>query len=253
MKLLSWNVNGLRAVWKQGFAAWVEAEAPDLVALQEIKARPTDLPGPWPSGYTAWWNSAEKPGYSGTLILTRDVPRCVTHGIGVPEGDAEGRVMTAEFDDFFLVNVYTPNAKRDLARLDFRVRVWDPAFRAHLQRLDAVKPVVFCGDLNVAHEEIDIANARGNRGNSGFTDEERAEFSAHLAAGFVDTFRDRHPDQRGAYSWWSYLGQARAKNVGWRIDYIGISARWRDRVEQAFILPGVRGSDHCPVGVVLGR
>ena len=253
MKLVSWNVNGLRAVWKNGFAAWVAAEEADVIALQEVKARPGDFKGDWPAGYTAWWNSAERPGYRGTLILTKEAPRAVSCGIGVAEGDAEGRVQTAEFEDFFLVNVYTPNARRDLSRLPFRVGVWDPAFRDHLQQLDSRKPVLFCGDLNVAHQEIDIANARGNRGNSGFTDEERAEFTAHLAAGFVDTYRDRHPEYKGGYSWWSYMGRAREKNVGWRIDYFGISARWRERVEDAFIRPEVRGSDHCPVGVVIRR
>lgn len=253
MKLVSWNVNGLRAVWKKGFSGWLESEQADVVAVQEIKARPEDFAEPWPAGYAAWWNPAVRPGYSGTLLLTRVPPVSVTTGIGVAEGDAEGRVQTAEFDDFYLVNVYTPNARRDLSRLDFRVRVWDPAFREHLLRLDSRKPVLFCGDLNVAHEEIDIANARGNRGNSGFTDEERAEFSAHLAAGFVDTFRAGNPGLAGAYSWWSYMGRAREKNVGWRIDYFGVSARWRDRIDEAFIRPEVRGSDHCPVGVVLRR
>ena len=251
MRLLSWNVNGLRAVLGKGFFQFLEAADADVVCLQEIKARPDQVEWLLPPGYTAYWNAAEKPGYSGTLTLSRRMPNNLTSGIGHAVGDAEGLVQTVEFADFFLVNVYTPNSGNGLARLDFRTREWDPAFREHCVRLAAKKPVVFCGDLNVAHEEIDLANPKTNRKNAGFTDVERASFSEHLAAGFFDSFRTLHPDEPSHYSWWSYRAGARKRNVGWRIDYFCLSESLRPRLANAFIWPHVTGSDHCPVGLEL--
>ncbi len=251
MRLLSWNVNGLRAVLGKGFPEFLNKSGADILCLQEIKARPDQVDLELPEGYRVYWNPALKPGYSGTLTLSRVEPLNVREGIGLPEGDAEGRVQTLEFRDFYLVNVYTPNSGNALARLGFRTREWDPAFRAHCSRLAESKPVVFCGDLNVAHEEIDLANPKTNRKNAGFTDEERAGFSAHLAAGFFDSFRSLHPDEPRHYSWWSYRAGARARNVGWRIDYFCLSEALRPRLKDAFIWPQVMGSDHCPVGVEL--
>lgn len=247
MKLVSWNVNGLRAVLKKGFTDWLDAEQPDLVCLQEVKARPEQLPTDWAAGYTAHWFPAEKPGYAGVLTLAKDAPGQVIRGIGEPTGDAEGRVLTLGFAEFYLVNVYTPNAQNELRRLAYRTEVWDPAFRAHCQRLAEDKPVIFCGDLNVAHTEIDLARPQANRQSAGFTDAERAGFTAHLEAGFVDTFRHFHPDAPGHYSWWSYRGGARRRNVGWRLDYFCVSEGALDRVRAAAIQSAVMGSDHCPV------
>lgn len=251
MRLVSWNVNGLRAVLKKGFTDFLASADADVVCLQEIKATPEQVEWELPAGYTAYWNPATKLGYSGTLTLARKPPVNLTTGIGLAQGDGEGRVQTLEFADFFLVNVYTPNAGRGLIRLEFRTLEWDPAFREHCTRLAAIKPVFFCGDLNVAHHEIDLANPRTNRKTAGFTEEERAEFTKHLDAGFIDTFRSRHPDEPARYSWWSYRAGARKRNVGWRIDYVCATPEADARVRNAFIWPEVQGSDHCPVGVDL--
>lgn len=251
MKIVSWNINGLRAVLTKGLQEWLTKENADVFCFQEIKALPEQV-ADWsiPEGYEAFWNPAEKKGYSGTLVLTKSSPDNYTAGIDEPVGDAEGRVQTLEFPDFHLVNVYTPNAKGDLSRLTYRTETWDPAFRAHCQRLAQVKPVVFCGDLNVAHNEIDLANPKSNRRSAGFTDEERQSFSEHLDAGFVDTFRIFNQEP-GNYSWWSYRGGARSRNVGWRIDYVCVSTALSPAVNTALIHPEVMGSDHCPVSIDL--
>lgn len=250
MKVVSWNVNGLRAVLGKGFLDWLGANRPDVLCLQEIKAHAGDLQHvEWPTGYRVVWNPAEKRGYSGTGLILR-VEGEVVPGIGEPEGDAEGRVQTLELADCFIVNCYTPNAQRELTRLEFRTQVWDPAFRAHVSLLAKRKPVLFCGDLNCAHTEDDIARPKANRGNSGFTDVERANFSALLGAGFVDSWRHFHPSGNGHYTWWSYMGSSRAKNIGWRIDYACVSRGSEAGLREAFIQPEVTGSDHCPIGVV---
>lgn len=229
----------------------MDSMAPDVLCLQEIKARPEQVPDLWLAAWPyAVWNPAERPGYSGTLILSRTEPLSLTKGIGVPEMDTEGRVCTAEYGDFFLVCCYTPNSQDGLARLPFRMQ-WDKAFRDYVSALATKKPVVFCGDLNVAHEEIDIARPDTNHFSAGFSDEERAGFSGLLAAGFADTFRRLHPDERDRYSWWSFRGGARARNVGWRIDYFCVSESLMPRVEAAEIHPDIMGSDHCPVSLVL--
>lgn len=251
MKLVSWNVNGIRAALGKGMAEKIDALAPDVLCLQEIKARPEQVSDLWLASWPhAVWNPAERPGYSGTLILSRTQPLSLTKGIGVPEMDTEGRVCTAEYADFFLVCCYTPNSQDGLARLPFRMQ-WDKAFRDYVGTLATKKPVVFCGDLNVAHEEIDIARPDTNHFSAGFSDEERAGFSELLAAGFADTFRRLHPDERDRYSWWSFRGGARARNVGWRIDYFCVSENLLPRVEAAEIHPDIMGSDHCPVSLVL--
>lgn len=250
VKLISWNVNGLRAVLRKNFLPFLEATQPDILCLQETKCAPGDVDQLWPHGYATHWNAAEKKGYSGTAIFTRQRPLRVTPGIGVPEHDREGRVLAAEYADFFLVNVYVPNSKRELTRLAYRQQ-WDRDFLRFLKQLERRKPVVFCGDLNVAHTEIDLANPKANVKNHGFTPEERAGFSAFVAAGFVDTFREFEPGG-GHYTWWSQMSNARARNVGWRIDYFLISAALRPRLKRAFILPDVTGSDHCPVAIELG-
>ncbi len=249
MKLISWNVNGLRAILRRGFHEWLETENPDVLCLQETRCTPDEVEQLWPAAYTTYWNCAQKKGYSGTAIFTKARPLNVTRGIGVARHDREGRVLTAEFGDFFLVDVYVPNSQRDLARLPYR-RQWDRAFLRYLQSLDARKPVVFCGDLNVAHTELDLANPKGNVKNHGFTPAERAGFSAMVKAGFVDTFREFEKGG-GHYSWWSQMANARARNVGWRIDYFLVSASLRTRLKSAFIRPHVTGSDHCPVGIEL--
>ncbi len=246
MKFVSWNVNGLRACLGKGFLDSVRSLNPDALCLQEIKMfagqAEIDLPE-----YTEYWNSAERAGYSGTAVFTKTPPLSVAYGIGVEEHDHEGRVITLEFDSFYLVTVYTPNAKQELERLDYRM-VWEDAFRAYLKGLDEKKPVVVCGDMNVAHEEIDLKNPKTNRGNAGFTDEERGKMTELLAAGFCDTYRTLHPDETG-YSWWSYRFHAREKNVGWRIDYFLVSERLMPQVKAAAIHPEIFGSDHCPVSV----
>ncbi len=249
MKLVSWNVNGIRSVLSKGFHDFVGAAQADVICLQETKAREEQV-GAIFEDYQAFWNSAERPGYSGTAILTKKAPLDVRHGIGRDEHDKEGRVITAEFADFFLVNVYVPNSGRELVRLDYRTKAWGPDFLKFLQELEKTKPVVFCGDLNVAHKEIDLARPKANVKNAGFTPAERANFDTYIAAGFLDTFRELEP-AGGHYSWWSYMGSARAKNVGWRIDYFCISPSLRPRLKEAFIWPHVMGSDHCPVGIVL--
>ena len=248
MLLCSWNVNGLRAVLKTTLPGFLETHSPDVLCLQEIKATEAQAAGLWSHGYHAHWNPAERPGYSGTLTLTKTPVLSVTRGVGVPEGDCEGRVITTEFPDFFLVNVYTPNAKGDLSRLKFRHKLWDPAFLEHCSRLRDRKPVLFCGDLNVAHTELDLARPKDNVGYAGFTDEEREGFAKMLEAGFHDTFR-HFKKEGGHYSWWTYRAGARERNIGWRIDYFLADNDLRKRLHHAEILPHVTGSDHCPVTV----
>jgi exodeoxyribonuclease-3 len=250
MKLISWNVNGLRACENKGFSDIFREMDADFFCLQETKMQPRQLDISFP-GYESYWNSAEKKGYSGTAIFTRHKPLSVTYGMGIDEHDHEGRVITLEMNDFFLVCCYTPNAQDGLRRLDYRMQ-WDDDFRRYLMHLDEQKPVVLCGDLNVAHEEIDIKNPKTNRRNAGFTDEERQQFTKLLASGFSDTFRTLHPDQV-TYSWWSYRFQARQKNAGWRIDYFVVSQRLMDRVTAASIHTDILGSDHCPVELLLSE
>ena len=249
MKLISWNVNGLRACLGKGFLDFFHQADADVVCLQETKLRPHQIELELP-GYHQYWNSAEKKGYSGTAVFTRKEPLSVTYGIGMPEHDTEGRVITAEYEDFFLVCCYTPNAQRELTRLAYRME-WEDAFRAYLKGLDGQKPVILCGDLNVAHQDIDLKNFKSNRGNAGFTDEERGKMTELLSAGFTDTFRWLYPEVTGAYSWWSYMYHAREKNAGWRIDYFIVSDRLRERIADSRILPEVMGSDHCPVELEL--
>ena len=245
MKLISWNVNGLRAAVTKGFMESFEKLDADMFCLQETKLQPHQIELELP-GYEQYWNSAVKKGYSGTAIFTRHKPIQVTNGIGIEEHDQEGRVITAEFESFYLVTCYTPNSQRELARLAYRM-TWEDAFRQYLLELDAKKPVILCGDLNVAHEEIDLKNPKTNRKNAGFTDEERAKMTELLGAGFTDTFRKLYPDVTDAYSWWSYMGKARDRNVGWRIDYFITSGRLDDKIVEARIHPDIFGSDHCPV------
>lgn len=247
MKLISWNVNGLRACVEKGFREAFAALDADVVCLQETKLQAGQLDLAF-EGYESFWNYAEKKGYSGTAVFTRRQPVAVSYGLGLPEHDHEGRVVTLDFDTFRLVTVYTPNSQDGLRRLDYRM-AWDDAFRAYVQRLDEEKPVVICGDLNVAHREIDLKNPKTNRRNAGFTDEERAKFGELLEAGFVDTFRHFYPTLEGAYSWWSYRFRAREKNAGWRIDYFLASARLTPRMTGASIHTEIFGSDHCPVEV----
>ena len=248
MKLISWNVNGIRACLKWGFADAFAAFDADVVCLQETKAEAAQVDTSLflPQGYNAYWNSARKKGYAGTAVFTRVEPLDVSFGLGLEEHDQEGRVVTAEFEDFYLVNVYVPNSRDGLVRLPYRME-WEDAFRAYLLGLDAKKPVVVCGDMNVAHEEIDLARPKTNHFNAGFTDEERGKMTELLAAGFVDTFRYFYPDKRDMYSWWSYRGGARDRNVGWRIDYFIASKRFTSRLARAGILADVHGADHCPV------
>ena len=249
MKFISWNVNGLRACVGKGFLDTFKELDADFFCLQETKLQEgqiqLDLPG-----YEQYWCYAEKKGYSGTAIFTKHTPLSVTNGIGVAELDTEGRVITLEYDNFYLVTCYTPNAQRGLARLDHRMK-WEDAFRAYLSELDSKKPVILCGDLNVAHQEIDLKNPSSNRGNAGFSDEERGAFTQLLASGFTDSFRHLYPDKTGAYSWWSYMFNARANNAGWRIDYFVVSDRLADAIKDATIHPDYLGSDHCPVGLIL--
>ena len=251
MKLISWNVNGIRAALKKGFLDFVEAEGADIVCVQETRASPDVVEVEWPAGYGAHWNWAEKKGYSGTLILSRTEPLSLTRGIGVAEHDREGRVLTAEFADFFLVNVYVPNSQRELTRLDYRQQ-WDRDFLKHLKALERTKPVIFCGDLNVAHTEIDLARPKDNVRNHGFTIEERTGFGALVEAGFVDTFREFEKGG-GHYTWWSQMNNARSRNIGWRIDYFLASSALRPRLKSARIYPHITGSDHCPVGLELKK
>ena len=245
MKLISWNVNGLRAVMKKNFHEFVEAEDPDILCIQETKMQEGQADVGLP-GYHQYWCSAEKKGYSGTLTLTKEEPLSVSTGMGIEEHDHEGRIVTLEFDKFYSVNVYVPNSQNELARLSYRME-WEDAFRAYVKKLEEKKPVIICGDMNVAHEEIDIKNAAANRRNAGFTDEERGKMTELLGAGFIDTFRYFYPDTTGVYSWWSYRFNARANNAGWRIDYFLTSASLEKDLKDAKILTDVTGSDHCPV------
>ena len=249
MKLISWNVNVLRACIKKGFFDYFQRADADIFCLQETKMQPGQAEIETP-GYFQFWNSAEKKGYSGTAVFSKREPLSVAYDIGDPAHVGEGRSITLEFPAFYLVTVYTPNAQEGLARLPYRME-WEDAFRDYLQGLDARKPVVVCGDMNVAHEEIDLKNPKTNRGSAGFSDEEREKMTQLLAAGFTDTFRCLHPDLTGAYSWWSYRFKAREKNAGWRIDYFLVSDRLRDRIEKAEIFSEIHGSDHCPVGLTL--
>ena len=249
MKLISWNVNGLRAAVTKGFIDSFNELDADIFCLQETKLQPHQIELELP-GYEQFWNSAVKKGYSGTAVFTRIKPIAVTNGIGIEEHDQEGRVITAEYDNFYLVCCYTPNSQRELARLDYRM-TWEDAFRAYLLELDKKKPVILCGDLNVAHNEIDLKNPKTNRKNAGFSDEERAKMTELLESGFTDTFRYLYPDAVDEYSWWSYMGKARERNVGWRIDYFLVSNSIADKIQEAKIHADIFGSDHCPVELVI--
>ena len=247
MRFISWNVNGLRAVRKKGFDDIFLSLNADFFCIQETKLQEGQIDIDFP-GYESYWCYAEKKRYSGTAIFTKHTPLSVSYNIGIEEHGTEGRTITLEYEDFYLVCVYTPNAQDGLKRLDYRMS-WEDAFREYLCSLDKLKPIIVCGDMNVAHEEIDLKNAKANVGNPGFSDEERAKFTELLAAGFTDSFRYLYPDRRDAYSWWSYRAAARERNVGWRIDYFVVSDRLRDNIKDAYILPEITGSDHCPVGL----
>ncbi len=249
MKLISWNVNGLRACVNKGFKDFLAVADADIFCVQETKMQREQAEFVF-DGYEEYWNSAEKKGYSGTAVFSRKKPLSVAYGLGIEEHDREGRVITAEYKDFYLINVYTPNAQRELTRLSYRM-VWEDEFRKYAAGLDRKKPVIICGDLNVAHNEIDLKNYKTNVGNAGFTYEERGKMTELLKAGFVDSFRYLYPDREGAYSWWSYMFKAREKNAGWRIDYFIVSEKLAGRIEDAVIYPEVMGSDHCPVGLIL--
>ncbi|MBC1833798.1 exodeoxyribonuclease III [Listeria seeligeri] len=249
MKLISWNVNGLRAAVKKGFLEYFDSVDADIFCLQETKLQAGQIDLDLPA-YKDYWNYAVKKGYSGTAIFTKKEPLSVQYGLGMEEHDTEGRVITLEFEKFYMVTVYTPNSQAELKRLDYRM-TFEDAILAYVKKLDETKPVVLCGDLNVAHEEIDLKNPKTNRKNAGFSDEERAKFTAFLEAGFVDSFRYFYPDLEGAYSWWSYRMNARARNTGWRIDYFIVSERLKDNLVDAKIHPDVLGSDHCPVELEL--
>lgn len=249
MKFISWNVNGLRACVGKGFTDFLLAQDADIFCVQETKLQEGQINLELP-GYHQYWNYAEKKGYSGTAIFTKYEPVSVFYGIGIEEHDHEGRVITLEYPDYYFITVYTPNSQNELARLDYRMH-WEEDFLAYLKKLEEKKPVIFCGDLNVAHREIDLKNPKTNRMNAGFTDEERAKFTMLTEAGFVDTFRYFYPDLEGAYSWWSYRFNARAKNAGWRIDYFLVSEILKDKLEDAVIYKDIQGSDHCPVGLLI--
>ncbi len=249
MKLVSWNVNGLRACMTKGFAETFAALDADVFCIQESKLQEGQIDVDFP-GYEQYWNYAERKGYSGTAVFTRRHPLSVSYGIGIPEHDTEGRVITLEFEDIYFVTVYTPNSGQELKRLEYR-QGWDDAFLAYLKKLEEKKPVVFCGDLNVAHQEIDLKNPKTNHHNAGFTDEERGKFTHLLESGFVDTWRYFNPDTKDVYSWWSYRFRAREKNAGWRIDYFCVSESLKDRLVSADIHTSITGSDHCPVELVI--
>lgn len=249
MKLVSWNVNGLRACIKKDFYASVEAMDPDILCLQETKLQEGQVTLELPEEYHCYWNYAVKKGYSGTALFSRKEPLNVTLGLGIEEHDQEGRVITAEFDDNYVITLYTPNSQDGLKRLDYRME-WEDAFRNYIVELDKIKPVIFCGDLNVAHQEIDLKNPKTNHNNPGFTDQEREKFSVLLDKGFIDSFRYLYPEKE-AYSWWSYRFHAREKNIGWRIDYFVLSQRLKEKVKDAIIYQDIFGSDHCPVGLIL--
>lgn len=246
MKFISWNVNGFRACLGKGFAEFFAEADADFVCLQETKMQEGQAEFA-PDGYFSYWNSAQKKGYSGTAVFTKHEPISVKYGIGIPEHDTEGRAITLEYENFYLLCVYTPNAQRELARLSYRME-WEDALRLYIKELDSKKPVIYCGDLNVAHEEIDLKNPKTNHHSAGFSDEERSKLTELLDAGFADTFRRLYPD-KAEYSWWSYMMKAREKNVGWRIDYFVVSERIMPKVSDSFILGDVMGSDHCPVGM----
>ncbi len=245
MKFVSWNVNGIRACLQKGFEQFFKTVDADIFCIQETKCQPDQVDLNF-DGYKSYWNSAEKKGYSGTAIFTKIEPINVTYGIGIEEHDKEGRVITLEFEKFFMVDIYTPNSKRGLERLEYR-QIWEDEIRKYLLKLNNVKPVIMCGDLNVAHKEIDLKNPKNNRGNAGFTDEERNKMTELLNAGFTDSFRFLYPDKENAYSWWSYMGRAREKNIGWRIDYFIVSKSIEDKIKEASIYSEIMGSDHCPV------
>ncbi|MBT2738464.1 exodeoxyribonuclease III [Bacillus sp. ISL-7] len=245
MKLVSWNVNGLRACVKKGFMDYFNEVDADIFCVQETKLQEGQISLEL-AGYHQYWNYAIKKGYSGTAVFTKKKPLSVRYGVGTDETEGEGRILTLEFDDFFLVNVYTPNSQRDLARINYRLD-WEDRILLHLKELDKLKPVVLCGDLNVAHQEIDLRNPKSNNGNSGFTEEERGKMTTLLAEGFVDSYRHFNPEQEGAYTWWSYMAKVREKNIGWRIDYFIVSERLRERLKNVDIHCNVMGSDHCPV------
>ncbi|NMB27959.1 MAG: exodeoxyribonuclease III [Tissierellia bacterium] len=245
MRLVSWNVNGLRACVKKGFLDYFEDVDADIFCVQEIKLQEGQIDLDL-RNYYQYWNYAKKKGYSGTAVFTKDKPLSVKYGLGIEEHDNEGRVITLEFEDFYLVNVYTPNSQRELARLDYRMN-WEDDFRNYLKELDFIKPVILCGDLNVAHKEIDLKNPSSNKKNAGFTDEERGKMTKLLGSGFIDTFRYFYPDKEDAYTWWSYITRARERNAGWRIDYFIVSERLKDRLKDAQIHSEIMGSDHCPV------
>ena len=247
MKLISWNVNGIRACLKKGFEDFFKEVDADIFCIQETKCQEGQIDLQF-EGYKSFWNSAEKKGYSGTAIFTKKEPLTVSYGIEIEEHDKEGRVITLEFEKFYMVNIYTPNSKRELERLDYRM-IWEDEIRKYLLKLNKQKPVIMCGDLNVAHKEIDLKNPKTNRHNAGFTDEERDKMTELLKAGFTDSFRKLYPDTENAYSWWSYMGRAREKNVGWRIDYFITSKSIENKIQEAKIYPEVYGSDHCPVGL----
>ncbi len=247
MNLISWNVNGIRACVNKGFIEFFKEVEADIFCIQETKCQPEQVDLQF-EGYEAYYYSAERKGYSGTAIYTKIKPKSVTYGIGIEEHDKEGRVITLEFDNYYLVTIYTPNAKRELERLAYR-QVWEDEIRRYLLKLDSKKPVIMCGDLNVAHQEIDLKNPKSNRGNAGFTDEERGKMTELLQAGFVDTYRYLYPNQEEAYTWWSYMGRAREKNIGWRIDYFIVSDKIKTQIKEATIYSEVYGSDHCPVGL----
>ena len=246
MKLISWNVNGIRACLNKGFSEFFKEINADIFCIQETKCQPEQIELKF-EGYISYWNSAEKKGYSGTAIFTKKQPINVTYGIGIEEHDKEGRIITLEFDDFYLVTNYTPNAKRELERLDYRM-VWEDEIRKYLLELNTKKPVIMCGDLNVAHEEIDLKNPKTNKGNAGFTNEERGKMTELLNSGFIDSYRYLYPEKT-EYSWWSYMGRAREKNVGWRIDYFIVSNDFKEKIKNATIYTEILGSDHCPVGL----
>ena len=248
MKLISWNVNGIRACLNKGFGDFFKTVNADIFCIQETKCQKEQVEGLEYDGYTSYWNSAEKKGYSGTAVFTKIKPITVTYGIGIEEHDKEGRVITLEFEDFYLVNVYTPNSKRELERLDYR-QIWEDEMRKYLLKLDKKKPVIMCGDLNVAHKEIDLKNPKTNTHNAGFTIEERTKMTKLLEAGFVDSFRYLYPKEEGKYTWWSYMRKSREKNIGWRIDYFIVSDRIKEKIKEAKIYDEILGSDHCPIGL----
>ena len=247
MKLVSWNVNGIRACMQKGFEDFFKSIDADIFCIQETKCQPGQVDINF-EGYKSYWNSAEKKGYSGTAIFSKIEPINVSYGIGIEEHDKEGRVITLEFENFYVVTIYTPNSKRELERLDYRM-IWEDEIRKYLKRLDSNKPVIMCGDLNVAHKEIDLKNPATNHHNAGFTDEERNKMTALLDEGFIDTYRYLYPDKEGVYSWWSYMRQSRDKNIGWRIDYFIVSDSVKNKIKDANIYTEILGSDHCPIGL----